>query len=189
MDILLTQQGEEKYTNVNIVIIYCLGNMTMIQITEIGNIVLFVERRLIMNVYLELKNKHQKEINDFPFGFAFSETQFNEMMVERFGLAPEDTDKIYSIGGGGYIRKSDSDAMHEMLERHAAEREVARTENKDDYLYHMFNYELANHEYNYTGDLTDTLDALDLTLEEINANPQIDEALQRAIKHQMEMDW
>ena len=142
-----------------------------------------------MNPYTTLKNKHQKEINEFPFGFAFSEEQFNEMMVERFGLTPEDTDKIYSIGNGGYIRKSDSDAMHEMLERHAAEREVAIRENKDDYLYHMFNYELANHEYSYTGDLTDTLDALDLTLEEINANPQMDEALQRAIKHQMELDW
>lgn len=142
-----------------------------------------------MNAYLEMKQRHQSEINDFPFGFAFSETQFNEMMVERFGLTPEDTDKIYSIGNGGYVRKSDSEAMHKMFERHAQEREVAIRENKDDYLYHMFNYELANHEYSYTGDLTDTLDALDLTLEEIEANPQMDEALKRAAKHQMEMDW
>ena len=142
-----------------------------------------------MNPYLALKQKHQKEINDFPFGFAFSDTQFNEMMVERFGLTPEDTDKIYSIGNGGYIRKCDSEAMHEMLERHAAEREVAIRENKDDYLYHMFNYELANHEYSYTGDLTDTLDALGLTLEDIEADTRMDEALKRACKHQMEMDW
>ena len=142
-----------------------------------------------MNPYVELKTKHQKEIDNFPFGFAFSETQFNEMMVERFGLTPEDTDKIYSIGGGGYVRKADADAMHEMFERHAAEREVAIRENKDDYLYHMFNYELANHEYGYTGDLTDTLEALNLTLEDIEANPQMDEALKRAAKHQMEMDF
>ena len=142
-----------------------------------------------MNAYLEMKQRHQKEIDAFPFGFAFSETQFNEMMVERFGLAPEDTDKIYSIGGGGYVRKSDSEAMHEMFERHAQEREVAIRENKNDYLYHMFNYELANHEYSYTGDLTDTLEALDLTLEEIEANPQMDAALKRATKHQMEIDY
>lgn len=142
-----------------------------------------------MNPYLEMKHRHQSEINNFPFGFAFSETQFNEMMVERFGLTPEDTDKIYSIGNGGYIRKCDSDAMHEMFERHAQEREVAIRENKNDYLYHMFNYELANHEYSYTGDLTDTLEALDLTIEEVNANPQMDEALKRAAKHQMEMDF
>lgn len=33
-----------------------------------------------MNPYLKLKNKHQKEINDFPFGFAFSQKQFDDMM-------------------------------------------------------------------------------------------------------------
>ena len=142
-----------------------------------------------MNAYLEMKQRHQKEINDFPFGFAFSETQFNEMMVERFGLTPEDTDKIYSIGNCGYVRKTDADAMHEMFERHAQEREVAIRENKDDYLYHMFNYELANHEYSYTGDLTDTLDALGLTIEYVKAIPQMDEALKRACKHQMEIGW
>lgn len=141
-----------------------------------------------MNPYLTLKQKHQKEINKFPLGFAFSETQFNEMM-ENWGLSPSATDKIYSLGGGGYVRKCDSEALKEMFERHTKERKAARTENKDDYLYHMFNYELANHEYNYTGDLTDTLDALDLTLEDIEADPRMDEALKRACKHQMEIDW
>lgn len=142
-----------------------------------------------MNAYLDLKIKHQNEVNDFPLGFAFSETQFEEMMVARFGLKPEDTDKIYSIGNGGYVRKADADAMHEMFERHAQEREVAIRENKDDYLYHMFDYELANHEYSYTGDLTDTLDALGLTIEDVSTHPQMDDALKRAVKHQMEMDW
>lgn len=141
-----------------------------------------------MNPYLELKNKHQSEVNNFPLGFAFNEEQFVEMML-KWNLAPEDTDKIYSIGGGGYVRKSDAEAMHEMFERHAQEREVAIRENKDDYLYHMFDYELANHEYSYTGDLDDTLDALGLTLEDIEADVRMDEALKRACKHQMEMDW
>lgn len=142
-----------------------------------------------MNTYVELKNKHQREINAFPLGFAFSEKQFNEMMVERFGLTPEDTDKIYDIGGGGYVRKCDSEAMNEMFDRHEKEREEAIRENKDDYLYHMFNYELANHEYSYTGELDDTLDALGLTMEEISADPRMVDALHRACKHQMEMDW
>lgn len=142
-----------------------------------------------MNPYAALKQKHQSEIDAFPFGFAFSTEQFNEMMVDRFGLTPDDTDKIYSIGGGGYIRKSDSDAMHEMFERHAQEREVAIRENKDDYLYHMFNYELANHEYNYTGDITDTLEALGLTEQEVRTNAKMCEAFVRACKHQESLDW
>lgn len=141
-----------------------------------------------MNAYIELKNKHQKEINDFPFGFAFSEQQFGEMMA-KWGLTPDDTDKIYSIGSGGYVRKCDSDAMHEMFDRHAKEIEIARKENKDDYLYHMFNYELANHEYSYTGELEDTLDALGLTLDEIYADKEMLRALNRAMKNQQDCDW
>lgn len=136
-----------------------------------------------MNPYLTLKEKHQKEINEFPFGFCFNKQQFNEMMA-NWGLTPEDTDKIYSIGGGGYIRKSDSEAMNEMFDRHEREVAAARAENKDDYLYNMFNYELANHEYGYTYDVTDTLDAIGLTMEEIEADERMLEAFKRAKKNQ-----
>ena len=140
-----------------------------------------------MNPYLELKQKHQKEVDAFPLGFAFSESQFNEMMA-KWNLTLDDTDKIYSIGGGGYVRKCDADAMHEMFERHEKEREEAIRENKDDYLYHMFNYELGNHEYTYTYNLTDTLDAVGLTMEDINADARMVDALDRAIKHQESLD-
>ena len=54
----------------------------------------------------------------------------------------------------------------------------------DEYLFSMFNYELANHEYGYTGELDDTLDALGLTIEEINTNPRMVDALKRAIAAQ-----
>ena len=134
-----------------------------------------------MSKYTELKAKHQKEVDAFPLGFAFNQSQFNEMM-EKWGLTPDDTDKIYKIGGDGYIRKTDSDAMHEMFARHEAERKAAM--NDDDYLYQMFKYELANHEYSYTQDLTDTLEALGLTMDEINAGPRMADALKRAIAAQ-----
>lgn len=135
-----------------------------------------------MNKYTELKAKHQAEVDAFPFGFAFNQKQFDEMM-EKWGLTPDDTDKIYSIGGGGYVRKSDAEAMHKMFERHELERKMAR-KHGDNYLFEMFNYELANHEYCITGELDDTLDALGLTIDEINADPKMADALKRAIAAQ-----
>lgn len=135
-----------------------------------------------MSKYTDLKAKHQAEVDAFPLGFAFNQKQFEEMMT-KWGLTPDDTDKIYSIGGGGYVRKSDAEAMHKMFERHELERKMAR-KHGDDYLFEMFNYELANHEYSYTGDLTDTLDALGLTIDEINADPTMADALKRAIAAQ-----
>lgn len=134
-----------------------------------------------MNKYRELKSKHQKEVDAFPFGFAFNQKQFDEMMI-KWGLKPTDIREILSIGGGGYIRKDDARTMHEMFDHHEAERKAAMQD--DEYLYQMFNYELGNHEYGYTQDLTDTLEALGLTMNEINADPRMANALKRAIAEQ-----
>ena len=56
------------------------------------------------NKYDEIKEKHQKIVDDFPMKFAFSDEQFNQSMKE-LGLKPDDTDKVVSIGGGGFIKK------------------------------------------------------------------------------------
>ena len=133
--------------------------------------------------YLELKQRQQKEVNDFPFGFAFSNQQFKEMM-EKFGLKETDTDKIYSIGAGGYIRKSDSNAFDEMFKRHRKEieDEIEKDKKGTGFIYSMFSYELANHEYCITYDIEPTLDALGLTLDEINKKENLLNGLRKALK-------
>lgn len=139
-----------------------------------------------MNAYLTLKNKHQDEVNAFPMFFAFNKDQFEEGM-KKLGLEPTDTDKIYKLGGtGGFYRKSDSDALAEMFDRHMKEDAdaIAADPTGDGYIYQMFNYELANHEYGYTGDPEPTLDALGLTMEEINANPALLHGWKKAEKNQ-----
>lgn len=53
-----------------------------------------------MESYRELRDRQQKEFNELPLGFAFSDKQFDEMM-KKWGLDPEkDLDKIYRIPGG-----------------------------------------------------------------------------------------
>ena len=134
-----------------------------------------------MNKYKTLKAKHQAEVNAFPFGFAFDKDQFDEMMA-KWGLKPTQRSQIIYMGGGSFVRKTDYKAMHEMFDRHAAERKEAMQD--DEYLFEMFNYELANHEYSYTYDLTDTLEALGLTMDEINEDQRMVNALKRAIAAQ-----
>ncbi len=133
--------------------------------------------------YRELREKQQKEFDQFPLGAAFSEKQFNEMM-EKWGLKPTDTDKIYSIGSGCYIRKSDSSLLDELWTRHSAERkqEIENDLTGEGYVYQMFAYELANHEYGYTRDLTDTLEALNLTEEQIEKDKKLMRGLKKALK-------
>ena len=119
-----------------------------------------------MNRYRELMNKQQEEVNALPLGFAFSNKQFAEMM-QGWGLTIEDTDKILRLPGGGFIQKKDSDKLHETLDRHDAELKSAIAGDADGtgFIYEMFLCELADHEFDYTGDAEDALDALGYTVE------------------------
>lgn len=97
--------------------------------------------------YNDFRQKQQDEVNQFPFGFAFSKEQFNEMMA-NWGLDPEkDIDKIRSIGGGGYVRRTDVLEMLKMFKR--------LKEEKKEFMSDINNFESAiyeemwNHEYDY----------------------------------------
>lgn len=137
-----------------------------------------------MNAYQEMKNRQQKEFDAFPMSAAFSNQQFKDMM-EKWGLTVNDTDKICSIGGGCYIRKTDKEALCALINRLNNEKEnaIAADLTGDGFIFDMFVYELANHEYCITYDLEDTLDALGLTAEQINADKRLTHGLNKAIKH------
>ena len=135
-----------------------------------------------MNKYKEMKDKHHKEVNDFPFFFAFNAKQFEEGM-KKLGLDAKDTDKIYKFGNtGGFYRKTDSAMLKEMLVRHDREmaEAIAADTTGDGFIYDMFMYELANHEYCITYDFEPTLDACGLEYSEVMDNPALRAGLKKA---------
>lgn len=136
-----------------------------------------------MNRYADLKQRQQAEFAAFPMQFAFSDQQFVEGMA-ALGLEPTDTDKIYKAPGGGFYRREDSPRLKEMMDRF--DRELAEAIAKDrtgnGFIFEMFLYELRNHEYGYTMDLDETLDALDYTLDGIQADPRLSRGLEKARK-------
>lgn len=144
-----------------------------------------------MNTYQELKDRHQKEMDAFPLGAAFSNSQFEEMM-QKWGLTVKDTDKICPIGGGCFIRKSDKEAFFNMLKRFKNETDaaIAADETGDGFIYDMFYYELANHEYCITYEYDETFDALGLTEEQVVADKRLLHGLKKAEKDYLkDCDW
>lgn len=136
-----------------------------------------------MNRYAELRQRQQEEFNALPLGFAFGQKQFDEMM-RGWGLDPEkDTDKIYSIGAGGYVQKKDAELLHETHKRLDEEMEaaIAADETGEGFIYEMFLYELDNHEFGYTMDTEDTLDALGYTAEQVLADPRLKRGIEKAV--------
>ena len=143
-----------------------------------------------MNSYIEMKQRHQAEVNAFPMKFAFTQESLERGMRE-LGLDPKrDMEKIVA-----FIRESDKQAFLDLFSRHDKERKEAVAADKDGtgYLYHMFRYELANHEYAYTRDVSSTLDALGYTLEEIAKDPALSDAFLNAredyLKEAEEKGW
>lgn len=136
-----------------------------------------------MNKYIEMKERHQKEVDNFPMKFAFSDKQFKESM-EELGLTEKDVDKVISIGAGGFIRKSDLEEYKDMCQRVAKEMQDAINEDKtgEGFIKDMFKNELANHEYCITYELDEILDAVGLTIEEINSNEALKHGLELARK-------
>ncbi len=137
-----------------------------------------------MNEYQSMRLRHQQEVNAFPIKCAFSKADFARAMCE-LGLDPAaDTDKVVSISGGCFIRKAEKQAFLDMLQRHHNEMEeaIASDITGEGFAYWMFRYELANQEYAYTLDITDTLKALGYTEDDLTANPILRKALGNARK-------
>lgn len=123
--------------------------------------------------YKEMRETHQKEMNEFPLMFAFGEKQFTEMLEKNNVKSNE----LVSIGYGGYVRKTDKEKFLELLDRHA--REELEFASDFDNLVDMLVYELRNHEYGYTLDVLDTVDGLRKDITEL---PIFDEALAKAAR-------
>jgi len=70
-----------------------------------------------------------------------------------------------------------------MIDRHDKEMKEAMA-NDDEFVLNMFSYELANHEYCITYDVSDTLDALGLTIDEVRNDERLSNALQKACELQ-----
>ena len=135
-----------------------------------------------VNQYQVLKTRQQQEFNKFPIKFAFNDEQF-EQVLKEFGLSEKDIDKVIGTGTGGFIRETDLDAYLALGKKFTEEMEEAIENDKTGrgFVKDMFSYELANHEYGYTRDLTDTLDALGYKLEDINNNPKLMKGLMLAL--------
>lgn len=135
------------------------------------------ERNKNVNKYLALKAKHEKMINDFPMGFAFSTEQFEEAKAK---LGVTSNDELIAIPSGGFIRKSDKEAYRHLWETY--NKETTEAIQDDEYLYQGFLYELGNHEYGYTCDPRDTLAYFGLTPEDLVLDTRLHELFKKAEK-------
>lgn len=130
-----------------------------------------------MGKYIEYKDEFEKTVNNFPMMFAFSNEQLEQGKTQ---LGVSDNKELLSIGDGGFIRKTDRQAYLDMVD-YLNEKLQQGLFNDDEFLYEAFLYELGNHEYCITYDLTDMLDTLCLDEEQVRNNPRMNKILNTAL--------
>lgn len=134
------------------------------------------------NLYLELKERQQNESNNLPIYFAFGQSQIDEL-VQKLGFTSEDEllENVFTIGAGSIILKKDKKPVLDTFKRH--EKELNDNMLNDDFLQSAFEYELANHEYIITYDISDTLRALGIPMEIYQKNNRYQKIMKKAISN------
>lgn len=138
------------------------------------------------NLYRKQRDNQQRRANEFLHKyafFAFSKEQFSEGL-QKLGLTEDDAKHLFRIPGGGYLLAGKAKDFTKMLNDFAEERKAALNDPKTgrSFAYDMFFCELANHEYCYTGNPEEALDALGYTAEDVEADPMLKDALAQAKK-------
>ena len=131
--------------------------------------------------YKELSEKLNKPVQDFinkHAFWAFNETQLNEKL-KKLGITKEQLQKDYIPFFGGVIkkdkvreyRKMSNKATSDLIEALKANFNLAKD---------AFNYEFNNHECFYTGRFSEALNAIGLTIKEVNENETLLKAFKEA---------
>lgn len=131
--------------------------------------------------YKELRQRQQDEVNAFPIGAAFGQQQFDEMM-KNWGLKPEDTKEIASLGCGCFIRKKDIPAFNEMSDRH--EKEIRDFLASDENLKNALIHEFGNQECQISLERNSALRALGLPKQD-----KLDERTARVFNEAWDEFW
>lgn len=100
--------------------------------------------------YLDLKNRQQKEFEDFPIAYAFNDKQMKEAL-EKLGATEEECVTVFSHGD--IVKRENFKPLLDMMRRHTREMKEQLI-NDADFAEAAFLYEMDNHEYaiNWSGD-------------------------------------
>lgn len=143
-----------------------------------------------METYKQMKDRHQAEVNALPLAFAFSAEQLKEVL-SAWNISEEEAiaGAITPIGHGGYIRTTEKELVNSTFKRIQEERQAAIEADTTGtgYIFQGLKYELINHEYSYTGDATEAIEAVGLTEEDLKREP-VQAALKRATREVMGAD-
>ena len=133
-----------------------------------------------MNKYEEFKKYCSSKLDAFPIMFAFSKEQF-ELGLKELGVSKEE---VFSLGNGGFIRNSDKKDFFDLL--YNFDEKLEENLKDDEFILHMFKYELSNHEYCISYNDEEVIKACGLDLDRFNSDENLRKLYEEAKKSYMD---
>lgn len=133
--------------------------------------------------YKEYKENMTQEINEFANQYciwAFGREQLAEALKEHNLTEEEFQNNYCGFFGGGAIRKDKIKEYENICEKQ--NNQLKELMKDEEFAYDALYYELANHEYGYTGNESDALRDLGLTADDIINNQVLNRAFCRAAR-------
>ena len=139
--------------------------------------------------YLDLQEKHRKELNEFPIAYAFNDKQLQEAL-EKLGAKSVD-ECVTVMGSGDIVKKENGKPFLDLLKRQVKEVQDLLLSDAD-IAEAAFLYEMDNHEYaiNWSGD-EDVLACFGIgyaELEELGLHDAYHRAVRKHMKHAEEWE-
>ena len=134
--------------------------------------------------YLDLQEKHRKEISNFPIAYAFNDEQLKEALEK---LGAKSTDECVTVmQSGDIMKRENAKPFINMLKRQMREVQDLILSNTD-IAEAAFLYEMDNHEYaiNWSGD-EDVLSCFGFAyaeLEELGLHDAYHRAVHKHMRH------
>lgn len=135
--------------------------------------------------YIEIKNKWQEEINEFPIFWAFNEEQLQNIMKK---LNVTDKEDLRTIGNGSVLKKEDTIKWYQLMIKQRNEMEEL-IKKDDEFVKGMFEYELANYEYAYNQDIGEILENLGLNKDKLFKEKRIYNIFKEVEKKYLEQEF
>lgn len=139
--------------------------------------------------YRQLRERQQKEFNNFEGMGACIAPQFERGFMDKLGI--KSMDEATHIGWGMFCRNDRLNDYRDMAKRHHKELDEAIASDKtgEGFVKGMFYYELANHEAQITGDPTDALAALGYTMKTVVEDKVLHHGYNLAVKKLLGVEY
>lgn len=138
-------------------------------------------------IYEEMENRHREELDRLPIQWAFGKEQLEEAL-KVLGVEPGKASdiKLVRIPGGGICTEETSNELTATLRRQVEEQQalINADTTGQGFIFDMFDYQLANHEFCITGDFVPAIEACGLSPEDVEKSPELRHGLKMAINVQ-----